>query len=201
LFIPDPRIRIPGSGSPDPDPRILTLTFYPSRIQGSKRHQIPDPNPQQCTISDFSPSSPKKNSISSPFLKPGTTTDDGGGCDEKTRKLSRQILDGLLPRLCAHSVQLSQPVHVRQLLQLLRALCPGALRPCGAIMSALLSCGVELASLDELTSWLAFTLITFLVVLRLSPEEAVLGRLQESAAHVMSCRLYSSVGYRVIFTT
>jgi hypothetical protein len=127
-----------------------------------------------------------------PLLKPGTTTTDDGGCDEKTRKLSRQILDGLLPRLCSHSVQLRQPAHVRQLLQLLRALCPGALRPCDAIMSALLSCGVELGSLAELTSWLAFTLLTFLVVLRLSPEEAVLGRLQASAAHVMSSSLRSS---------
>jgi hypothetical protein len=89
-------------------------------------------------------------------------------------------------------VQLSRPAHVLQLLQLLRALCPGALRPCDAIMSALLSCGVELGSLDELTSWLAFTLITFLVVLRLSPEEAVLGRLQASASHVMSSLLLSN---------
>jgi hypothetical protein len=89
-------------------------------------------------------------------------------------------------------VQLSRPAHVRQLLQLLRALCPGALRPCDAIMSALLSCGVELGSLDELTSWLAFTLLTFLVVLRLSPEEAVLGRLQASALHVMFYFFYGS---------
>lgn len=98
--------------------------------------------------------------------------------DDRARKLSRQILNGLLPRLCAHSVQLLRPGHVRQLLQLLRALSPGALRPCDAVMSSLLSCSVELGSLRELTSWLAFTLATFLVVLQLSPEEAVLGRLQ-----------------------
>jgi hypothetical protein len=39
------RIRIlifyPSRGS-----RIRMLTFYPSRIQGSKRHRIPDPDPQ-----------------------------------------------------------------------------------------------------------------------------------------------------------
>ncbi len=35
LFIPDP-----GSGC------WHLLTFYPSRIQGSKRHRIPDPDPQ-----------------------------------------------------------------------------------------------------------------------------------------------------------
>ncbi len=29
-----------------PRSRIRILTFYPSRIQGSKRHRIPDPDPQ-----------------------------------------------------------------------------------------------------------------------------------------------------------
>ncbi len=28
--------------------RIRRLTFYPSRIQGSKRQRIPDPDPQHC---------------------------------------------------------------------------------------------------------------------------------------------------------
>jgi hypothetical protein len=31
-----------------PETRIRMLTFYPSRIQGSKRHLIPDPDPQHC---------------------------------------------------------------------------------------------------------------------------------------------------------
>ncbi len=31
-----------------PGSRIRMLTFYPSRIQGSKRHRIPDPDPQHC---------------------------------------------------------------------------------------------------------------------------------------------------------
>jgi hypothetical protein len=35
----------PGSGS-----RIRILIFYPSRIFGSKRHRIPDPNPQHWKI-------------------------------------------------------------------------------------------------------------------------------------------------------
>ena len=85
------------------------------------------------------------------------------GEDDRARKLSRQILDGLLPRLCAHTVQLAHAGHVRQLLQLLRALSPGALRPCDAVMSSLLSCSVELGSVHELTSWLAFSLVSSLV--------------------------------------
>jgi hypothetical protein len=37
-----------SSGKYDPgcSSRIRMLTFYPSRIQGSKRHRIPDPDPQ-----------------------------------------------------------------------------------------------------------------------------------------------------------
>jgi hypothetical protein len=38
-------IRVVHSGS-----RIRMLTFYPSRIQGSKRHRIPDPDPQHCVL-------------------------------------------------------------------------------------------------------------------------------------------------------
>jgi hypothetical protein len=30
--------------------RIRMLTFYPSRIQGSKRHRISDPDPQHCCL-------------------------------------------------------------------------------------------------------------------------------------------------------
>ncbi len=37
------RVVYPGSGS-----RIRILIFYPSRIPGSKRHRIPDPNPHDC---------------------------------------------------------------------------------------------------------------------------------------------------------
>ncbi len=78
MFIPDPNFFYPGSKFflsriPDPhqrievfltkklfpsswkyDPggssRIRILIFYPSRIQGSKRHLIPDPDPQQWII-------------------------------------------------------------------------------------------------------------------------------------------------------
>ncbi len=35
----------PGCSSRIPDP---DADFYPSRIQGSKRHRIPDPDPQHC---------------------------------------------------------------------------------------------------------------------------------------------------------
>ncbi len=33
--------------------RIRILTFYPSRIQGSKRHRIPDPDPQHWNVPDI----------------------------------------------------------------------------------------------------------------------------------------------------
>jgi hypothetical protein len=33
--------------------RIRILIFHPSRIPGSKRHRIPDPDPQQCFLCDI----------------------------------------------------------------------------------------------------------------------------------------------------
>jgi hypothetical protein len=38
-------IRDPGSGIRDPE-----KTYSGSRIQGSKRHRIPDPDPQHCLM-------------------------------------------------------------------------------------------------------------------------------------------------------
>ncbi len=67
IYIPDPNFsnpdlgqKVPGSGSESKNLSIFNpkncfwalgnmiqiLIFYPSRIQGSKRHWIPDPNPQ-----------------------------------------------------------------------------------------------------------------------------------------------------------
>jgi hypothetical protein len=44
------RIRDPGSGIRDPE-----KTYSGSRIQGSKRHRIPDPDPQHCSSVRQSP--------------------------------------------------------------------------------------------------------------------------------------------------
>ena len=101
------------------------------------------------------------------------------GGEDKARKLSRQILDALIPLLCAHQVEMRERRHLDSLEQLLQALSPGTLRPCDPLLSALLGCPVDLALLPEVLSWLAFTVSTFLTIFQLSPEEAVLGRLQE----------------------
>jgi hypothetical protein len=61
-FYPDPNFSIPDLGSkvetiPDPHQRTDVmfipdpeLFFYPSRIQGSKKDRIPDPDPQHCFL-------------------------------------------------------------------------------------------------------------------------------------------------------
>ena len=99
--------------------------------------------------------------------------------EEKARKLSRQILDVLLPKLCNHKVELSEAEHVQALIKLLKSLSPGALRPCDAMITSLLGTSVDLACLKEVHSWLAFTLASMVIIFQLSPEEAVLGRLQD----------------------
>ena len=103
--------------------------------------------------------------------------EDGG--EDKSRKLSRQILDALIPLLCSHQVQMKEHKHLDSLKCLLQTLSPGTLRPCDPLLSALLGCSVDLGQLAEVLSWLGFTVSTFLTILQLSPEEAILGRLQE----------------------
>ena len=103
--------------------------------------------------------------------------EDGG--EDKSRKLSRQILDALIPVLCSHQAQMKERQHLDSLKCLLQALSPGTLRPCDPLLSALLGCSVDLGQLNEVLSWLGFTVATFLTILQLSPEEAILGRLQE----------------------
>ncbi len=48
LSIFDPKKALENMNIPDLEPRFQILIFYPSRIQGSKRHRIPDPDPQHC---------------------------------------------------------------------------------------------------------------------------------------------------------
>jgi hypothetical protein len=65
----------PGSGS-----RIQILIFYPSRIQGAKWHQIPDPGPGSATL---------KNVNCDVF--PECMTDNAGSGRLLTPKISRVI--------------------------------------------------------------------------------------------------------------
>ena len=105
--------------------------------------------------------------------------EEGGAGEDKARRLSRQVVEVLVPLLCSHGVAMTTRHHLDSLKCLLRSLSPGALRPCDKIMSSLLSCHCDLANMSEVTSWLGFTIATFLTIFHLSPEEAVLGRLQE----------------------
>ena len=99
-------------------------------------------------------------------------SEEDGAVEDKARKLSRQVVDFLVPLLCSHGVRLENRGDLDCLKNVLRLLSSRALGPCDKIMSSLLSCNVDLASMTEVTSWLGFTIVTFLTVFHLSPEEA-----------------------------
>ena len=80
------------------------------------------------------------------------------------------------------------------LLKLLKSLCPGALRPCDALVSALLSSAVDLNSLSEMHAWVAFTIASLVIIFQLSPEEAILGRLQ-----VRICLVYTLIRLYMLY--
>ena len=104
-------------------------------------------------------------------------SDDGE--EEVGRRVSRQVVEVLVPLLCQHRVTMTSINHLQDLKTLLRSLAPGSLRPCDKIISSLLSCHSDLNKVSEVSSWLGFTISTFITILHLSPEEAILGRLQE----------------------
>jgi len=101
------------------------------------------------------------------------------GGEDKARKLSRQIVDTLIPLLCSHQIEMKSRSHLQTLKKLLKTLSPGSLRPCDPILSSLMSCACDLGVLSEVLSWLSFTITSFVTIFQLSPEEAILGRLQE----------------------
>ena len=88
-------------------------------------------------------------------------------------------MEVILPLLCSHSVELRTRHHLQALISLFSSLSPGCLRPSDRIISSLMSSACDLANIAEVVSWLGFSIMTFLTIFRLSPEEAVLGRLQE----------------------
>ena len=85
----------------------------------------------------------------------------------------------LVPHIFEFLILLSYEKYLQALISLFSSLSSGCLRPSDRIISSLMSSACDLANIAEVVSWLGFSIMTFLTIFRLSPEEAVLGRLQE----------------------
>ena len=67
---------------------------------------------------------------------------------------------------------------------LLGSLAPGSLRPVDPLLAAMLTCTVDLSSLEEVQRWLAFVVVALPALTGQSPEEGILGRLEELGIHI-----------------
>ena len=99
--------------------------------------------------------------------------------EEKWRKVSRTITDVIIPLLVNHKIYINNKQSLELLKSLLNALAPGCLRPVDPVLAALLTCSVDLSLMKEVQRWLGFVVIGLTTLTIQSPEEGILGRLEE----------------------
>ena len=64
------------------------------------------------------------------------------------------------------------------------ALAPGTLRPVDPLLSAMLTCTVDLTKLRDVQRWLGFVVLALPILTNQSPEEAILARLEELGSSI-----------------
>ena len=111
--------------------------------------------------------------------------------EEKWRKVSRTVMDVLLPLLANQKVHLDDKKSLDLVLRVFSSLSPGCLRPVDPFLSAVLTCAVDLSDLREVQRWLSFVVIALPIITHQSPEEGILGRLEELGIQVGSTNLPS----------
>ncbi len=111
--------------------------------------------------------------------------------EEGWRKVSRTVMDVLLPLLANQKLRLDDKRCLDLVLQVFAALSPGCLRPVDPFLSAVLTCAVDLSDLREMQRWLGFVVVAFPIITNQSPEEGILSRLEELGIQVGSANLPS----------
>jgi hypothetical protein len=106
--------------------------------------------------------------------------------EEKWRKLSRTLMDVLVPLLASQKIQIDNKAALDLIHGIFASLCPSSLRPVDPLLSAMLTCFVDLANLKEVERWVGFILVSLTAITNQSPEEGILGRLEELGIQVGS---------------
>ena len=100
----------------------------------------------------------------------------GGG--ERWRKLSRTIVEAMIPLLASQKVHLDDKATLDIIHKFFASLAPGTLRPVDILLSAVLNSSVDLTSLIDVQRWLGFIVIALPILTNQSPEEGIMGRLE-----------------------
>ncbi|XP_030848870.1 huntingtin [Strongylocentrotus purpuratus] len=99
--------------------------------------------------------------------------------EEKWKRLSRQVVDMILPLLARQQINLDSPAALDVLHHLLGTVAPSSLRPVDILLKALLLVPYDQVSIVSMQRWLAMALALLGVLTTQSKEETILSRLQE----------------------
>ncbi|XP_071827308.1 huntingtin-like isoform X2 [Apostichopus japonicus] len=99
--------------------------------------------------------------------------------EEKWKRLSRQVVDLLMPLLARQEVDIDTAEALSTLHHLLGTVSPIALRPVDILLKALFLVPCPLASRKSVQRWLALVLVLLCMLTTQSKEETVLSRLKE----------------------
>ena len=106
--------------------------------------------------------------------------------DDRWRKLSRVLTEALIPLLAAQKIHIETKDQLDMLHHVFAALAPGTLRPVDPLLSAILTCTVDLTKIRDVQRWLGFIVLALPLLTNQSPEEAILARLEELGIQMMN---------------
>jgi huntingtin len=112
------------------------------------------------------------------LLQSSTTDRVRTGGSERWRKLSRTVVEAMIPLLASQKIHLDDKHTLDLLHKFFASLAPGTLRPVDILLSAVLNSSVDLTSLVDVQRWLGFIVVALPILTNQSPEEGILGRLE-----------------------
>ncbi|XP_041368406.1 huntingtin-like isoform X2 [Gigantopelta aegis] len=99
--------------------------------------------------------------------------------EEKWKRLSRQVMDMVLPALSKQQISLNNQRSLDTLHRLFESVAPSVFRPVDILLKTLFAPPANLTCTQGLQSWLCLVLSTLRVIIVQSKEDMVLSRLQE----------------------
>ncbi|XP_078588724.1 huntingtin-like isoform X3 [Branchiostoma floridae x Branchiostoma japonicum] len=99
--------------------------------------------------------------------------------EDRWKKLSRQVVDMVLPMLARQQICLSTPSALNTLHGLFESVTPSSLRPLDMLLKTLFSPPTDLTSPDSFLRWSSMVLSVLRVLISQSKEEVIMARLQE----------------------
>ncbi|XP_067133027.1 huntingtin isoform X2 [Centruroides vittatus] len=97
--------------------------------------------------------------------------------EDRWKKLSRQIVDIILPLLSKQQLHLDEQLHLDTLHHLFEAVAPSVFRPTDILLKALFTTPQKLTDAPNLNRWMCLILVVLRVLISQGKEEVVLSRL------------------------